>query len=74
MADDSILFVLVGEVESWDPIARVLYVGRTRLDVAPGVAVDALIPKQPVTVTGHRGKHDVGSWVVTQIKAYRPGF
>jgi hypothetical protein len=53
---------------------RVLYVGSTRLEVAPGVAVEALIPKQRVAVTGHRQKHDEGPWVVTKIEAHRPGF
>jgi hypothetical protein len=74
MTDDPIPFVLAGEVQSWDPITRVLYVGQTRLDVAPDVAVEALVPKQSVTVTCYRSKHGAGSWVVLEIKAYRLGF
>jgi hypothetical protein len=74
MADDAVRFVLVGEVQSWDPIARVLYIGHTGLEVAPAVAVEALVPQQSVTVSGHRPKHDVGSWVVPEIKANRPWF
>ena len=34
---------------------------------------EALVSKQPVTVTGHRAKHDGGPWVVTKIEAHRPG-
>jgi hypothetical protein len=74
MADEPVPFVLVGEVKSWDSIARVLYVGDTRVEIAPGVAVEALVPQQAVTVSGHRPKHEVGSWMVTEIRAYRIGF
>lgn len=74
MADDPIPFVLAGTVVSWDPAHRVLYVGSARLDVAPGVGVEALVPSQRVTVTGHRPKQDGGRWVVTKIEAHRPGF
>ena len=63
MADDAFPFVLAGTAESWDPAVRVLYVGSTRLEVAPGMAVEALVPK-----------HDGGRWVVTKIEARRPGF
>jgi hypothetical protein len=44
MADERILFALAGEVHSWDPITRVLHMGNTRLEIAPGVAVEALVP------------------------------
>jgi hypothetical protein len=74
MADDPIPFVLAGTVESWNPIARVLYIGGTCLDVAPGVAVESLVPEQRVTVTGYQSKHTTGPWVVTKIQARRPGF
>jgi hypothetical protein len=74
MADDPTPFVLAGTVVSWDPAARVVYVGSARLEVAPGVAVEVLVPKQRVTVSGHRPKHDGGPWVVTKIEAHRPGF
>ena len=74
MADDPIPFVLAGIVVSWDPVPRVLYVGSARLEVAPGVGVEILVPRQRVTVTGHRPKHDGGPWVVTKIEAHRPGF
>jgi hypothetical protein len=74
VADDPIAFVLAGTVVSWDPVPRILYVGSARLDVAPGVGVEALVPSQRVTVTGHRPKQDGGRWVVTKIEAHRPGF
>jgi hypothetical protein len=74
MADDSIPFALAGKVVTWDPTNRVLYVGSTRLEVAPGVGVEILVPTQRVTVTGHRPKHDGGPWVVTKIEEHRPGF
>jgi hypothetical protein len=70
--DDPISFVLAGKVEFWDPDARVLYVGRTRLEVAPGVAVETLVPKQFVTGTGHRSKHNSGAWVVTGLRSCLP--
>jgi len=73
MADDSIPFVLAGQVEAWDPLARVLYVGDTRLEVAPGVPVNVVVQDR-VAVTGHRSKHPAGPWVVTSIRAHRPGF
>jgi hypothetical protein len=44
------------------------------VEIAPGVAVEALVPHQAVTVSGHRLKHEVGSWMVTEIRAYRIGF
>jgi hypothetical protein len=71
---DAIPFVMAGVVVSWDPVPRILYVGSARLDVAPGVGVEALVPSQRVTVTGHRPKQDGGRWVVTKIEAHRPGF
>ena len=74
MADDPIPFVLAGSVVSWDPVPRVLYVGSARLQLAPGLAVEALVPTQRVAVTGHRPRHDVGPWVVTKIEAHRLGF
>jgi hypothetical protein len=74
MANDPIPFVLAGAVVSWDPAARVLYIGSARLEVASDVAVQALVPKQRVAVTGHRPKHDGGPWVVTKIEVHRPGF
>ena len=74
MADDQIPFVLAGTVVSWDPVPRVLYVGSARLEVTAGLSVEALVPKQRVTVTGHRPKHDGGPWVVTKIETHRPGF
>jgi hypothetical protein len=46
MADDPIPFVLAGIVVSWDPVPRVLYVGSARLEVAPGVGVEILVPTQ----------------------------
>jgi hypothetical protein len=47
MANDPLPFALAGAVVSWDPAARVLYIGSARLEVAAGVAVEALVPKQP---------------------------
>ena len=55
-------FVLAGVVVSWDPVPRILYVGSARLVVAPGVGVEALVPSQRVTVTGHKSKQDGGPW------------
>jgi hypothetical protein len=72
--DDPIPFVLTGKVEFWDPTTRVLYVGRTRLEVAPGVAVETLVSEQFVSVSGHRSKHNNGPWVVTGLRMQRPGF
>jgi hypothetical protein len=74
MADDPFPFVFAGTVVSWDSAARVLYVGSTRLEVASGVAVKALVPQHSVTVSGHRVKDEVGSWVVTEIRANRREF
>ena len=74
MANDPIHFALAGTVVSWDPAGRVLYIGSARLEVAAGVAVEALVSKQRVTVTGHRPKHDGGPCVVTAIEVHRPGF
>jgi hypothetical protein len=74
MADDQIPFVLAGTVVSWDFVPRVLYVGSARLEVARGVGDGLLVPRQRVTVTGHRPKQDGGPWVVTKIEAHRPGF
>ena len=75
MADDPVPFVLAGTVVSWDPVPRILYVGSARLKVAPGLSVEALVPRQRVTVTGHRPKQDSsGPWVVTKIEPHRPGF
>ena len=74
MADDQIPFALAGIVVTWDSVRRILYVGSTRLEVALGVGDEVLVPRQRVTVTGHRPKHDGGPWVVTKIEAHRPGF
>ncbi len=74
MADDPIPFVLAAEVESWDPATRVLYVGQIRLEVAPDVVVEILVPKQSVMVTAYRSKSYGGPWVVTGIQVYPPGF
>ena len=74
MADDPIPFVLAGTVVSWDSAPRVLYVGSARLEVAPGVGDELIVPGQRVTVTGHRPKRGGGLWVVTKIEAHRPGF
>jgi hypothetical protein len=72
--DDSIPFAIAGKVVTWDPANRVLYVGSARLTVAPGVDTALLTPSQPVTVTGYRPPHPDGSWVVTKIQVYQPGF
>jgi hypothetical protein len=66
-------FVLAGEVTSWDPDTRVLYIGDTRLEVTPGVAAETLVPKQSVTVSGYRSKDTAGPWVVTEIRVHRAG-
>ena len=44
------------------------------MDIAPGVAVELLVPQQAVTVSGFRTKRDHGPWVVTEIRTSRPGF
>ncbi len=74
MADDLIPFVLAGQVQLWNPDTRVLYVGRTRLEVSPDVAVEMLVPNQSVTVSGYRSRHTNGPWVVTGLQIHRPGF
>ena len=74
MADDPVPFVLAGTVVSWDPVPRILYVGSARLEVAPGLSVEALVSGQRVTVTGHRPKQQGGPWVVTKVETHRPGF
>jgi len=72
--DDPIPFVLAGKVVTWDPANRVLYVGSTRLNVAPDVDTSLLTPSQPVTVNGNRPSHPNGPWIVTNIQTYRPTF
>jgi hypothetical protein len=74
MADTTVPFVLAGAVKSWDPTNSVLCIGHIRLEVTPGVAVEALIPNQSVTVSGYRSKHEFGVWVVTEITAHRLAF
>jgi len=59
---------MAGAVDSFDPSSRVLHMGGKRLDVSPGVATDLLIPRQLVTVSGHRSAYEFGPWVVTEIE------
>ena len=54
-------------------LRALLTIGGVRLEVAPDVAVEALVPKQPVTVTGYRSKQEARTSVVTEIRRIVPG-
>jgi hypothetical protein len=68
MSDAAIPFVLAGTVESWNPDTRVLHVAGARLDIPPGVRVDALVPGNSVTVSGHEARDGRGPWIVTKVQ------
>lgn len=69
--DESQPFVLAGKVRAWDPVDRSLWIGGTRLSLAPGLPDDDLIPGRSVIVTGYRLRGPSGrpaTWVVTQVR------
>lgn len=70
MSDETIPFGMTGSVALWDPVTRVLLLGHACLEVAPGVAVEALVPRQSVTVSGTRAQYTAGPWVVTEIQVH----
>jgi hypothetical protein len=71
---DPVPFVMAGHVHSWDPATRVAYIGGARLEISLGVAAEAFVPNQSVTVSGYRSKHKSGPWLVTEILPIQPGF
>ncbi len=81
MGDDSIPFVLVGVVTSWEPSSRVLWVGHECLHIPPSVPTQLLTGWTPyltealrVRIVGSRPRDGAEPWTVAAIGRHEPGF
>ena len=61
------LALMVGPIDTWEPLERRLKIGGRLLWVASSVSVIGLSPGTRVTLSGHQ-EHQTARWIVTLLR------